>query len=85
MHLVSPMIVKKYAGHGKYRYYMKEAYCPECGDSFTVPIRTTKERCRCGASMRFRLIEIDKPDYTDYFEKGSQFRCKDVGRKPKKY
>jgi len=85
MKLYSEMIAMKYVGRKKYKYYMKQAICPNCQFVITVPIMKKKEYCiPCRQKMKFRWVEIDEPDYTDYLEKG-EIKCREVGRKPKKY
>ena len=74
------MIARKYYGRNKYKYYMKDAICPNCQFKITVPVLTRKEYCyTCKRPMRLKWVEIDKPKPTE------EVRCRDVGRKVKKY
>ncbi len=90
---LTTMVVKRYAGgrgKDKYRYYMREAYCPRCKDYYAVPFEENFHRCiNCKTKMRYRLKEIDRPNYEEHYAPERLFkrdkRVKDVGRKVKKY
>ena len=92
MRLFSSMIAKKYVGRGKYRYYMKKAYCPRCDFYKFVPVmqqRDPNDKCpSCKITLRHKWVEIDEPDYEEYYAKlreKPEIRCKYVGRKPRRH
>ncbi|MFA5132772.1 MAG: hypothetical protein WC444_05625 [Candidatus Paceibacterota bacterium] len=66
------------------KYYLKEAVCPKCGDSYSIPLSDSPIRCvYCKRMMNYRFKCLgDTLDFEESLHKTPRQICKEVGKSP---